>query len=121
MNLRDLFPSNYVAASDLHGKDVPVVIARIGIEKVGTDQEDRPVLFFNGMGKGLVLNKTNAKRIAKMYGEAVEAWVGKAITLYGSETDFQGETVPCIRVRADAPGMAPGPTAVATPPALPTF
>jgi hypothetical protein len=50
-----------------------------------------------------VLNRTNAKRIAKLYGPDTDKWLGKPITLYPSECDFGDETVPCLRVRPEAP------------------
>jgi len=118
MNVRSLFPSNFVAAEDLQGRDVTVQIARIVKEKVGRDQEERPVLYFAGMARGMVLNKTNAKRIASLYGGETEAWLGQSITLYPSETEFGDETVPCVRVRNERPQAAlPAMNHVVQPPA----
>lgn len=99
MHYKSLFPSKYVAASDLHGQDAPVQIVKIVQEEVGETKDVRPVLFFAGCQKGMVLNATNAKRIVRMYGEETDLWLGKTIVLYESETEFKGETVPCIRVR----------------------
>jgi hypothetical protein len=118
MNVRSMFPSKFVAANDLCGQDVAVVIAGIKVEKVGSDDEQRPVIYFQGMSKGMVLNRTNARRIEQLYGGETESWFGKPITIYPSETDFAGETVPCIRVRPEPPLLHQlQPTA--TPPAPP--
>lgn len=106
MNVNSLFPSKFVAASDLLNQDCTVTIAGIKKEAVGQDEEERPVLYFAGYVKGMVLNRTNAKRISAFYGQEVEAWIGKPITLYPSETEFAGETVPCIRVRQQPPATA---------------
>lgn len=113
-HINSLFPSNYVAAIDLQGQLVDVQILSLKFEKVGSDQEERPVLYFAGMTKGMVMNKTNARRIAKLYGPDIEGWFGRWITLYESETDFGGETVPCIRVkeRIPSPGLAGSSVAV---------
>lgn len=117
MNSRSMFPSKFVAASDLCGQDVSVVIAGIKIEAVGTDEEQRPVVYFQGMQKGMVLNRTNARRIEALYGTETDGWVGRPITLYPSETEFGGDTVPCIRVRQQAPMLNQVAAAVApTPP-----
>ena len=113
MNYNELFPSNFIAASDLAGRDVPLVVAAIKREEVGTDKELRGVLYFVGAKKGMVLNRTNGKRIAALYGDNTDAWIGKPVTLYPSETEFGGETVPCIRVRKEPPA------AVAVQPASP--
>jgi hypothetical protein len=111
MNVHDMFPSKYVACGDLRGMDVPVRIARIDMEDV-SNGDLKPIVYFVGMKKGLVLNRTNAKRIATMHGPETNGWLGKDITLYPSETEFKGETVPCIRVRGDNAGWTyvPGET-----------
>jgi hypothetical protein len=58
---------------------------------------------FQEFDRGMVINRTNLKRIIAMYGNETDTWVGKRITLYESETDFNGRTVPCIRVREKKP------------------
>ncbi len=130
MNINELFPSKFVAAHELLSQDVTVQIARVTQEEVGEDREKRPILYFSGMNKGMVLNKTNAKRIAGLYGVDTNHWIGKSITLYPSETEYAGETVPCIRVRQSmaagyaltstaAPAVAlPEPARAALPPAI---
>jgi hypothetical protein len=121
MNVRSMFPSKFVAAQDLCGQDVTVVIAGIKVEKVGSDEEQRPVIYFQGMHKGMVLNRTNARRIEQLYGGETDAWLGRPITIYPSETDFAGETVPCIRVRAEPAPFSPPPATLPTQtPAPPT-
>jgi hypothetical protein len=54
MNVKSMFPSKFVAAQDLCGQAVNVVMASIKVEKVGSDDEQRPVLYFQGMTKGMV-------------------------------------------------------------------
>ena len=100
MNINSMFPSKYVAAADLNGMEVPVEIARITPESM-PEGESRPVVYFAGMQKGMVLNRTNAKRIEALHGSETNNWIGARIVLYPSETEFKGDTVPCIRVRGD--------------------
>ena len=45
------------------------------------------------------VNKTNAKRIAEMYGKDIDNWVGKTLTLFPDVTDYQGKSVDTILVR----------------------
>lgn len=52
----------------------------------------------------LLLNKTNAKTIAQLYGKRPADWVGKWIQLYPTTTEVGGETRDCIRVRNQVPG-----------------
>src|SRR5689334_19103229 len=87
MNVQALFPSKFVAASDLMGQDVNVVICRVQQEPVGADEEIRPTIYLEGYQKGMVLNRTNAKRIAGLYGQDTDNWIGRPVTLYPSETE----------------------------------
>jgi hypothetical protein len=103
MHVRELFPSKFVTAEDLGRQEHQAVIAGIRIEKVGQQEEQRPVLHFQGHTKGMVLNRTNAKRIAEVFGDDTDRWMGQTITLYPSETEYAGEVTPCVRVRVTAP------------------
>ncbi|MGP1257068.1 MAG: hypothetical protein ACTS10_21810 [Kiloniellales bacterium] len=97
MRISSAFPSNYLKASDLQGHEPTVTIARVAMETVGDDH--KPILYFQGKEKGVVLNKTNANNIAMLYGDETESWTGKPITLYSTWVDFQGKSVEAIRVR----------------------
>ena len=100
MKLNDMYPSRYLKASDLKGRQPTVVIASIETELVGQDKQKRWVIYFQGHEKGLVCNKTNAISIGKLYGEDNVEWIGKEITLFSVMVDFQGETRDAIRVKA---------------------
>lgn len=112
MNIDSAFPSQYLKASDLGNSQPVVTIARVTTEEVGRDRERKPVVYFEGKEKGVVLNKTNANKIASLVGSRnTDDWKGKAIRLYATETEFGGETVECIRVKS-----ATLPTASTAPP-----
>lgn len=49
--------------------------------------------------KPMILNVTNSKSIGKLYGNFIEDWAGKQITLFATTTKLAGETVECLRVR----------------------
>ncbi len=101
MNVNDAFPSKHLKASDLKGAVVPVTISHVDIEEIGQKKDRKPVVYFAGKDKGLVLNKTNSKRISDLLGSPeTDDWAGQRIALYPSETEFQGDTVECIRVKA---------------------
>lgn len=101
MRVGEVFPSNYIKAADLQNRNVPVVIARVDIEKIGDDT--KPVIYFQGKQKGLVANKTNCKAIAAIYGDEMDDWVGCEIVLFQIMTDYQGQSVEAIRVRGPQP------------------
>ena len=101
MNIGDIFPSNYLKASDLKGRQVTVKIARIEMETIGQGKEasHKPVIYFEGKEKGLVANKTNMNMIASVCGQETDDWIGLDIILFEAMVDYQGQTKPAIRVR----------------------
>jgi hypothetical protein len=97
MLISDAFPSEYLKAADLRGKQARVVIDRVELREVGDDH--KPVLFFRGKDKGVVLNKTNANNIGLAYGDDTDEWTSKDVILYEAMVDFQGRSVKAIRIR----------------------
>ena len=108
MNINDSFPSNWLKAGDLQGRALEVSISHVIEEEIGDGM--KPVLYFQGKTKGVVLNKTNAQMIAGAYGDETGAWEGKPLEVYPDKTPFQGKIVDCIRVRIPAPQVAEGET-----------
>lgn len=98
MRISEAFPSNYIRAADLQGRNVTVVMDRVEVEEVGSG-EHKPVIYFQGKEKGLVLNKTNANNISLAYGDDTDAWTGGELILFPTMVDFQGRTVEAIRVK----------------------
>lgn len=97
MNINDQFPSKYLKAADLNGGEAVVTIKDCVMETLGEDR--RPVLYFAGKEKGVVLNKTNATNISDAYGGDTDEWVGKKVVLYTAYVDFQGRSMEAIRIR----------------------
>ncbi len=112
MKLSEAFPSNYLKSDDLQGRQIPVVIATAEREKVGDDM--RLVLSFQNKKKTMICNKTNAKRIAFLYGEETDDWVGKEITIVAEMVEFKGETVMGLRVKPPVRREAPKQQGTAT-------
>ena len=101
MNVNDIFPSNYLKASDLKGAQPRVTIDKVELEILGqgAQAQQRPVIYFLGKDKGLVANKTNMGAIAMVYGDETDEWHGAEIVLFETMVDFQGKTTPAIRVK----------------------
>ncbi len=97
-----LINPDYIGAYALEeGQDLTVTIDWVQQETVtgtGGKKEDCTVAHLVGQ-KPMILNVTNSKMIAKLYGPYIEDWAGKPITLYASTTKLAGETVECLRVR----------------------
>ena len=116
VNINSAFPSDYLKASDLQGRNVTVIINHVEWITLGQGKntEEKLCVYFQGKEKGLVLNKTNANNIAAMYGEETDQWTGQPVLLFEAMVDYQGRSVPAIRVRGVPGGQ---PAAVRTPPA----
>ena len=111
-----LHPTLYLKAAhmmteDGAQRDVTLTIERVEkdveLTMVGGVKDFRPCVHFvetqkkakPNMDLRLILNKTNTKTIAELYGSKVKDWNGKRITLYAG--DFNGK--PCIRIRNKVP------------------
>ena len=97
MKISAAFPSNYLKAADLQDRNVTVRMSHVKIETLNDDE--KPVLYFVGKEKGIVLNKTNATNIAIAYGDDTAEWRDKEIILFPTMVDFQGRSVEAIRVK----------------------
>jgi len=97
------YDSDYLEAAHLDADatlEISEVIAR-GIKKSKDGKLiDKPILLFKATKRGLVLNKTNAKVIALMFGNKMDSWVGRKITMFPTTCKaFGSDKTPCIRVR----------------------
>lgn len=102
MKISSAFPSNYLKATDFEGGDQTLTIKGVQIENVGGQgkKEEKPVVYFREVDKGLILNKTNANTIEKLLkSDDTDEWLGSQITIGESEIEFQGEMMMGIRVR----------------------
>ena len=99
----DLYGSKYLSATDLHGEVVPDTIGKIEIislrEKDGSTKK-KFVVYLTSFDKALVLNKTNALKLAEAFGKDHAGWKGKLIELYAEMTSLGKEG---IRVRPVKP------------------
>ena len=111
MKRKDIFPSKFLAASDLEIEGKPdewhewsVTITKQGKEPVGREKELRLVLHFDGIEKGMVVNVTNFNTIEKLHGEDTNDWVSKRIRLFiNPDVTFGSDSGPAIRVRSKVP------------------
>lgn len=110
-DFRTMYDRDYIGAFDLpEGKgDTTFTIEKCTggeLTAMGGRKSKKPIVHFKEQGiKPLICNKTNGKTIAAMYGNFVEAWKGKRVTLYRGSTrnPEDGGNVDCIRIRPGAP------------------
>lgn len=81
MTIDDLFPSRFIKSADIGDTDMVLTISKVEIEDLGYgDAKDtKPVVYFQEIEKGLVLNKTNGETIVKLYGREIAGWSGKKL------------------------------------------
>src|SRR5574340_1739442 len=67
---RVAFPSNFIGAVDLDGRDVTVEIESVSQDDIQTERgkASKIVIRFKGKQKAFICNKTNAKMIASVLG-----------------------------------------------------
>jgi hypothetical protein len=111
--MSEAFPSKFLKAADLQGQHVTVTIDRVEVEDIDGKGTHKPVVYFQGKVKGIVLNKTNATTISDAYGDESDDWAGKPLLLYDTKTPFEGKLVDALRVKI--PRRAPGSAAVTKP------
>ena len=102
MNVSQAFPSRFLKATDLPEEgSQTVTIEKVGLEDVGPTKETKPLVYFSEFHQALVLNKTNARSIARALGsEEFDDWISRKIALYRADVEFQGEMLEGIRVKA---------------------
>ena len=110
MNINDMYPSKYLKSADVKPHRIDLQVARVVIEDVA-ENENKPVMYFNGKEKGLVLGKNNALLCAHVWGDESDAWVGQWLTLFSEPKTFQGKVVDGLSVAPKLPTAAPQPEA----------
>lgn len=103
--LNEMFPSKWLKADDFDEDGTVLTVKKLKEESVGQgrDADEKWVLYFEELEKGLVLNKTNTNIIAKLYGDDTDEWKGKLVTLYATDVQYKDEMVSAIRVKTKVP------------------
>lgn len=104
MDASKFFPSKWLTAEDMDGREVDAIIESLKREEIGNDM--KPVLYLTGFRKGLVLNKTNNKKLIELLGTETDNWNGKKVKLYTITVPYKGEEVEGIRIKAVEPEKA---------------
>lgn len=109
MKTNEVFPSKYLKAEDDifdHG-NVIATIKNVSLETLTSrekGEEQKPVMAFNELPKGLILNKTNWNVCAKLFGaDDSDEWIGNKVELTVVETEAFGDIVKAIRISTKRP------------------
>lgn len=107
MKTNDAFPSKYLKSEDALFDDgeVTATIKDViketmrGGQNSGKAEQDKPVMYFRELPKGLVMNKTNWGICEKMFNsDESDDWIGNKVTMTVIETVAYGEAVKSIRI-----------------------
>jgi hypothetical protein len=109
---KNLFEYDYLGSHNLlPGEELVCKITKIGKEEVAkkarkkgeADKEILPILYFEGKVPKMVLNKTNATTISKLYSPYTDRWIGKTVQIFATEVNAFGEKVSALRIRDFVP------------------
>ena len=98
MKANELCPGKHLEAADLDG-ETEVTMADLTEGEVGEEKEVRWRLHFKEFSRPMVINRTNLKRLIKMFGGETNDWMGKKVTIYPTTCEFKGKETPCLRVK----------------------
>lgn len=107
---KNLFPNKtmLLGSHNLNvGEELVAVIAGVDISPI-TDQngneEKVPVCRFEN-APPMVLNITNTRTIAGLYGDSYEGWVGKQIQIFATKVKAFGKEEMALRIREKVPAV----------------
>jgi len=97
-----LFPGRFIKAGEMDGKPVTLTIKDVYVDKIeGEDGREKPqaVVSLRETGREWALNRTNGICLRALFGDRVDDWIGKKVTVY-PERDTSGlsDSGVCIRV-----------------------
>ena len=90
----------FLKGEDLEEGERTVVTIKTAEEVNFPSGDTVPVLSFLELEQKLTLNKTRIKKLVELLGEDTDEWIGKKISLYQVDVQFQGKTMPGVAVGA---------------------
>ena len=106
---KQLMNPEFLGAYSLpEGEDLVVTIACVNNREIVGAQGKKEILTVATLvnEKPMILNATNCKALAKLYGKHIEDWANQSMTLFASTTKFGGEMVECLRIKPQAVVLA---------------
>jgi hypothetical protein len=106
---KNLFPNKtmLLGSHNLNeSEELVATIKSVTVEKIINQhgQDERvPVVKFSNKIPPMVLNVTNTRTIASLYGELYEGWINKKIQVYATEVNAFGQVTNALRIRGAIP------------------
>lgn len=92
----------YLTGDHLKDCDLSLVIQEFReeyIERPDGNMVKKQVLIFDEPSTRLILNKTNARALAEMFGPETDDWRGKQVELYAEEKMVFGKMRQIVKIR----------------------
>ena len=109
MKISSIYRSKYLRADDSGDEPVTYLVSKFSQELLGEAEGEKVlkgVLHFRGVDRPLVLNVTNARAIARVYGDDTDTWTGRPVTLFVADVQFKADIVRAIRISVPKPKPA---------------
>ena len=91
----------FLGSAHLDG-DTKLTIESVSVEEMRDGKEKMCLYWTNPDRLPWLLNKTNIKRLQKLFGDDTETWLRQEVTLYNDpDVEFMGEVVGGLRVRVE--------------------
>lgn len=99
----ELYEGRFLKAGLLKSKPRTLTISRVFVETLADDasktgEKNRGIICFKETERQLCINRTNGESLKAMFGNKVQEWVGKQITLIPEMTKFGREDVEAVRI-----------------------
>jgi len=118
MDMGKYLESRYLKAAD-YPRPTIVTIEQVTEELVGQDKEEKVVVYFRGVEKSLILNKTGITTMIDLTQTTdSDQWIGHQIEIYTDpNVMYAGKRTPALRLRApQQPRTAARPVPSVAPP-----
>jgi hypothetical protein len=94
-------PSKYLNADGAKGMDgLNFIIYDVKPELIEDESRPKLAVYFKGVEKPLILNKTNRDTLSTAWGDETDEWKGRSVMLLLIPDSYNGKPVMSIRLKA---------------------
>jgi hypothetical protein len=115
----EMIVSKFLRKEDFEDGDQVLTIKGVKLEDMpGDGGQQKWVLYFRELQKGMALNSTTIRVLEKGYGDDSDMWVGKKVLVYvDPNVTFKGQLTGGLRLRTQRPSAGAPAAPAAAPPA----
>lgn len=103
MRKTDALPKEFITGEEIGQREIKLVIANVVMKKMPNSNDHKPVMYFVGKERGMVVNSGNWDVMKTVYTDESDLWAGKTVILYSVQTQTPtGEPILGCRLRIEA-------------------